>query len=249
MNPSRSLVPDIVWLAATRIGRLLGWYWAIYVLVILVVAAILFYTGESVTIEVGGSDTWEGSTAAPRYFLLAIGIVAPTTLLTFAVVNGATRREFADALTILFPITAVLMFAVFAAFLGLDQAFGDALPWGRSLSTAIALDGFGGIASFLAETSVIGLAYLSTGWLIGLGYMKWRWELATLFIVPVALPALAIELAFDNGPLGRGLNELVDIAPGDVLPWVAAIVLTLLSLIAARRLTTTVALGSSKARA
>lgn len=187
---------------------ILAVYWAIMVLVVAVILIAIVAAGGRPDVSV-----WSTSGAsAPKYFLFAIGAMQVAQLPVY-IGHGVTRREFARG--------ALLYLGVVAVFYGTLMALGylverpiyvaKGLIYGLEIPYPVSsvADGL----TVLAEESLVGLAYLLVGWLIGtLFYLRGAW--IGLLLIPVAaLPLVAVEMVLDSLWMGFGLNKGFDIEP------------------------------------
>jgi hypothetical protein len=154
--------------------------------------------------------------AAPKYWLMVIGIVLVTMQLRQYVSNGVTRRDFRTGagafgliLAVLFALWVPLGHGIESALLGMD---GD-LPAGYPpFSMAVAVREFG-------YALPGALAFLAAGIAVSAGFYRYGLWPGLLVLVPGVLPVVATEAFLGIDDHG-GLSTLF-------VPYAVALALTL----------------------
>jgi hypothetical protein len=180
-------------------------YWAIMLVVYsVIVASVSTQTDADISIWAtsGGS--------APKYFLLALGVMLYIQLPIF-VGNGVTRRDFTTGAGIYIAVIALGYGALMAAGFAVEHAIysaNDLLAVQQDpYPVQSVADGFG---MFVGET-LVGAVYLCVGWLIGTTFYRFGpwWGIALLPLE--AVPVAVAEMGFDSLWMGHGLNHAFDI--------------------------------------
>jgi hypothetical protein len=178
-------------------------YWAIMAAVALTVGVTVGAFGEIKT-----SLVQYPLLNAPKYFLMVFGILATTMQLPIYVAHGVTRREFIRGAAVFFAALATAFTALQLVALGIEYAVYSAQDLLPRLTEAHPLASAGDAGRLFLQTLLLGLAYLATGWLIGVGYYRFGPWLGTAFIVPACLPAVATEAAFNARLIGLDVAAL-----------------------------------------
>jgi hypothetical protein len=176
-------------------------YWAIMLFVYAVIVASVSTQADA---DVSIWATSGGS--APKYFLLALGIMLSVQLPIF-VGNGVTRRDFAAGASMYVAVIALGYGALMAAGFAVEHAIysaNDLLTVQKDpYPVQSVADGLG---MFVGET-IVGMVYLCVGWLIGTSFYRlgvwWGIGLIPLEAVPVAVA----EMGFNSLWMGYGLNR------------------------------------------
>jgi hypothetical protein len=177
-------------------------YWAIMITIYAVIITIVVSVGDT---DVSIWATSGGS--APKYFLLAIGVMLTTAYLPGYVGNGVTRRDYAlGASLYVLAVAAVYAVIMTLGFLVEHAIYSSADLMGgledpypvRSLAD--------GLGTLVAELFV-GIIYLCCGWLMGTCFYRFGawWGIG---LIPVTLlPVVVTEVGFDSLWLGYGINN------------------------------------------
>lgn len=181
-------------------------YWvimfAVYALIITVVVAV-GDTEVSIWATSGGS--------APKYFLLAVGVMLTTVYLPVYVGNGVTRRDFARGVS----LYILAIGAVYALIMTLGFAVEHAIYSSANLMSGLdepyPVRGVSdGLATLVAELFV-GIAYLCCGWVMGGCFYRFGnwWGIG---LIPITvLPAVITEVGFNSLWAGYGINKWLGI--------------------------------------
>jgi len=177
------------------------WLWPAGVLVAVIVG-IAISSVSPIT-----QSIWENAGQWPRWWLFAMAIALVATHLPVAVLHGVTRRAAIRAVT----LSGVLVSMAWAAFMVcghvVEQFIYDRLGWPDVLDTPhLFRDGYDVLPMF-AEYTLIFLAYVISGGLIGGFYYRFGWFRGTLLIPGGLLPAVAIEGLLSTGWYGAGLQQ------------------------------------------
>lgn len=177
-------------------------YWAIMLTVYAVIITVVVAVGDT---DVSIWATSGGS--APKYFLLAVGVMLTTVFLPTYVGNGVTRRDFALGAS-LYNLAVAGVYAVLMT-LGflVEHAIYTSADLMGGLTDPYPVRALGdGLETFVAEL-LVGLAYLCSGWLMGSCFYRFGswWGIG---LIPVTvLPAVVTEVGFDSLWLGYGINN------------------------------------------
>jgi hypothetical protein len=153
--------------------------------VLIVLSISLLNTGATnVTLSHNG-DSFDGviSTPPPRWFLFIMAIVVATTFVRLYIAYGITRRDTVVAAAVLFGTLSVASVVV-----------------GRTVaSVAGAISGSGSTMDSVAPSAGIGLlaclAWSVSGWLCGIGFVRFGVWGGLAFLAPALVPAAAAEVA------------------------------------------------------
>ncbi|MEJ3747205.1 hypothetical protein WEI85_28465 [Actinomycetes bacterium KLBMP 9797] len=183
-------------------------YWAIMLAVVSAILIGIAAAGGQPDISI-----WSTSGAsAPKYFLFALGIAMIGQFPVY-IGHGLTRREFARG--------ALLYFALLATIYGATMALGFAAERPVYVSAGLMAgldepypvqslaDGF----TVLVEESLVGLSYLTGGWLIGMLFYRLNSWWGIVILPFCTVPILATEMGFDSLWAGLGLNNAFDLEP------------------------------------
>jgi hypothetical protein len=193
---------------------LLG-YFAIMMLIVAVLIVGVATLGE---IRFSG---WSAVTSAAfKYWLLAIGILLTAVQLRFYVSNGITRRHFwlggsgyMLAVTAMFVVVGLIGYAI-------ERPIYDAAGWLTRLDDPYPINSMSDAGMHVGRAFALYLAHFVAGWLIGTGYYRFGPWLGTLLILPFfGLAALTEYLfgtewvpAFVNGPVPYGAAVVISLA-------------------------------------
>jgi hypothetical protein len=196
-------IPWIVTRAQTRAGALMvAGYWAIMLPIYTVIVAVVVAVGDT---DVSIWATSGGS--APKYFLLAIGVMLTTVYLPVYVGNGVTRRDYALGASLYVLAVA----AVYAVIMTLGFAFEHALYTSADLMGGLdepypVQSVADGLATLVGELFV-GIVYLCCAWLMGSCFYRFGNWWGIVLIPVTVLPAVFTEVGFDALWLGYGINN------------------------------------------
>jgi hypothetical protein len=200
---------SVVTRAQLRAGLpMVAGYWAIMLPIYAAIVTLVVTVGDT---DVSIWATSGGS--APKYFLLAVGVMMTTAYLPIYVGNGVTRRDFAYGASLYILAIA----AVYAVLMTLGFVFEYALYSSADLMAGLTdpypVRSVGdGLATLVAELFV-GIVYLCAGWLMGTCFYRFGnwWGIG---LIPVTiLPAAVTEVGFDALWLGYLINNGLGIEP------------------------------------
>jgi hypothetical protein len=190
-----------MWSAAGPVARVLlrqsfawmVWFWAILALVFVAIGWLMERFG---TLD---SSVWEMSGTAPRWALFVLGILFATMHLPVLVAHGVTRRAAAvagaGAGTLLGLAAAAVVQAGYlverAVYIDIDRA--QYLEQEHLFRTPVEAH------LVLTEYALLFVAYLVSGWLVGIGYYRFGGILGTLFLVPAMVPAAGVDAVLATG--------------------------------------------------
>jgi hypothetical protein len=183
-------------------------YWAIMasVYAVIVVPVATWGTPDvSIWATSGGS--------APKYFLLALGIMVTTVFLPIYVGNGVTRRHFAFGASVYVIWVAAIYAVVMAIGYVVERPLYVANDLIAGLEDPYPVQSFGDWLTVLVAEALVGLVYLCVGWFLGSAFYRLGalWGIA---VTPLAaLPVVATEMGFDALGAGYGLNRAFDLEP------------------------------------
>lgn len=176
-------------------------YWAIMMTVYAVIVASISTQDD---LDVSVWATSGGS--APKYFLLALGIMLSVQLPIF-IGNGVTRRDFAGGASGYIVAIALGYGVLMAAGFAVEHAIYAANDLLVVQKDPYPVQSFSdGVGLFVAET-MVGMVYLCAGWLIGSTFYRYGtwWGIA---LIPLeAVPVAIAEMGFDALWMGYGLNR------------------------------------------
>jgi hypothetical protein len=194
---------SIVTRAQLRAGLpMVAGYWGIMIPIYLAIITVIVTVGDT---EVSIWATSGGS--APKYFLLAVGVMLTTAYLPVYVGNGVTRRDFAYgaslyvlAVAAVYAVLMTLGFAIEYAIYTSADLMGNLTDPYPVRSVADGLD------TLVAEL-LVGTVYLCCGWVMGTCFYRFGtwWGIG---LIPVTLvPAVLTEVGFDSLWAGYGINN------------------------------------------
>ncbi|GAA4456358.1 hypothetical protein [Phytohabitans houttuyneae] len=200
MSPNTSLV---VVRAQLRAGLpMVAGYWAIMIAIyaaIITVVATVGDTDVSIWATSGGS--------APKYFLLAVGVMLTTVYLPAYVGNGVTRRDFTLGASLYILAVAGVYAAIMTLGFVVEHAIYTSADLMGGLTDPYPVRAFGdGLETLVAEL-LVGIVYLCCGWVMGTCFYRYGswWGIG---LIPVTvLPAVVTEIGFDSLWLGYGINK------------------------------------------
>lgn len=177
-------------------------YWAIMISIYAVIIAIIVIWGDT---DVSIWATSGGS--APKYFLLALGIMITNLFLPIYVGNGVTRRHFTLGASAYVVGVAAIYAVVMALGYGVEYSIYAADDLIASQDQPYPVQSFRAGLTVLVAEAFVGLVYLCVGWFVGSAFYRlgvvWGIALAPL----AALPVVAAEMGFDALWAGYGLNR------------------------------------------
>jgi hypothetical protein len=205
-----------VWSMAVGTWQIGVWFWAI----VLIIAGGIGYV-EVRTDILDGSVIDGVVSGSAKFFLFVMGIITPIAMIAVHVAAGGTRRSFIRS-TWLTAVILGLTFAAVAAGLGyVEWLVFRAQGWAPELDRAqLYADGGQVGTAFLVQLFFCGVYWLS-GAAVGMGYYGsgvWR---GTFALVPLLLPMVLVELAFQSGYFGKPFAQAVGLADAQVLTAVA----------------------------
>jgi hypothetical protein len=185
------------------------WFWAVLALVFVTIGWLMERLG---TLD---RSVWEMAGTAPRWGLFVLGIVFATMYLPVLVAHGVTRRAAAlaggAAGLLLGLVAAAVMLAGYlverAVYIGIDRA--QYLEREHLFRTPVEAH------LVLTEYALVFVAYLVSGWLVGIGYYRFGWILGTLFLVPAMTPAAGVDAVLSAGWTDSVLTH-VNIGSGNI---------------------------------
>lgn len=185
---------------------MIGGYWAIMLPV--------YVTIVSVVVAVGDTDVsiWATSGgSAPKYFLLAVGVMLTTAFLPTYVGNGVTRRDFAYGASLYILAVA----GVYAVVMTLGYVFEYTLYTSAdlmgNLNDPYPVQSAGDALTQLVAELCVGIAYLCCGWVMGSCFYRFG-TLWGIVLIPVTiLPAAVTETGFDSLWLGYAIDNWLGI--------------------------------------
>jgi hypothetical protein len=217
---------SIVTRAQLRTGLpMVAGYWGI---MIPIYAAII-----TVVVTVGDTDVSVWATSggsAPKYFLLAVGVMLTTAYLPIYVGNGVTRRDFAYGASLYILAVAAVYAVLMTLGFVLEYAIYSSADLMGNLTDPYPVRSVADALTTLVGELFIGIVYLCVGWVMGTCFYRFGtwWGIG---LIPVTLvPAVVTEMGFDALWAGYGVNnglgiERPPLAVG-VLVAVAAIAVT-----------------------
>ena len=198
--------------ARSLLGAWRSSYLWVYVLALAVTAA-----GIAVAIDRFGTlegGTWGWTVNHVRFVVGVTGMVMVQAV-KLCVANGITRRDGTLGL-----VGGAIGLAALAG--GLIAA-GHGVEWlvhGGSDTVALTVTSATELLLAWLATTALLLAYLVSGWLIAVGYLRLGWVAATFAIVPALLPVVAVELVWG---VVTGLDGLFTVALEGALGWPIAV--------------------------
>lgn len=184
-----------------RSGLTIGiWFWAIYALY-----AVGITVGNAVAgndLEISALDTTLG---ASRWPMITLGVLAASMILTLHVAAGGSRRSlFEGVVRGAVVVGALLGVVTTLALLGerlLSTSLG--MTWRRL--GALPFDSPATVLGTAVAESLVLITYVLVGACIGVGFTHSRaW--GTLLMIPLAVPAVLVDLATRTGVVGTIAN-------------------------------------------
>lgn len=177
-------------------------YWGIMLTVYAVIITVVVAVGDT---DVSIWATSGGS--APKYFLLAVGVMLTTVFLPTYLGNGVTRRDFTLGASLYIVVVAAVYAVIMALGFLAEHAIYSAADLMGGLDEPYPVQALSdGLDRFVAEL-LVGIAYLCSGWLMGTCFYRFGswWGIG---LIPVTvLPAAVTEIGFDSLWLGYGINH------------------------------------------
>lgn len=167
--------------------RLFLWWWAVL---------IVTFVAGAIGREVFGaveSSTWQWAATAPKVLMLILGGLLAATYLPQYVSYGITRRAFLLAAGVLTVVASLAGAVIFAGGYAVEVLLYDAVGWRHALDEPHLFTSAGRWYLVIPEFTVLLIAWTASGWLVGAGYYRWNWWRGTLFVIPAALPLVAVE--------------------------------------------------------
>ncbi|MDQ7905596.1 hypothetical protein RB614_13830 [Phytohabitans sp. ZYX-F-186] len=201
--------PWIVTRTQTRASLLMvAGYWAIMLPIYAAIVALVLAVGD---VDVSIWATSGGS--APKYFLLAVGVMLATVYLPVYVGNGVTRRDFALGASLYILLAA----AVYAVFMTLGFAIEYPIYSARdlmgNLTDPYPVRSMADALAMLVGQLLVGAVYLVCGWLMGTCFYRLGAWWGIVLIPLTVLPAVVTEIGFDALWLGYAINNGLGIEP------------------------------------
>ncbi|WP_078060174.1 hypothetical protein [Gracilibacillus timonensis] len=185
-------------------SKKLGWgvlaeqaKWAVWFLVIL----CLIFLGLTLLhnyVESVQLDDFMINNNASAIFMLIVGILCTYSFLDYYVKLGITRRNFFKTalfasilLSILLSIAFILMIVLLEWII---TVMGMAIPWTDQVSNS---DIAQVLTQFISYT-LIHFSYFLMGWMIGLGFYRFRWFIGLLFVAAGLLLASLMKMLYVN---------------------------------------------------
>jgi len=181
-------------------------YWGIMLTIYLVIITVILAVGDT---DVSIWATSGGS--APKYFLMAVGVMLTTVYLPVYVGNGVTRRDYAiGASFYVLGVAAVYAVAMMLGFV-LEHAIYTSADLMGGLEEPYPVRSVGDALSTLVAEFFVGSIYLVCGWLIGSCFYRFGNWVGIALIPVVLIPALITEIGFDSLWFGHLINSGLDI--------------------------------------
>ncbi|BCB84628.1 hypothetical protein [Phytohabitans suffuscus] len=196
-------IPWIVTRAQLRAGLpMVAGYWGIMIAIYATIITVVTAVGDT---EVSIWATSGGS--APKYFLLAVGVMLSMVFLPVYVGNGVTRRDFTLGISLYVVVVAVVYAVVMTAGFVAEHAIYSAADLMGGLDDPYPVRDVGDGLSTLAAEVCVGIVYLCCGWLMGTCFYRFGSWLGIGLIPLTVLPAVVTEVGFDALWLGYGINN------------------------------------------
>lgn len=197
-----------------------AWFWAIYVAVLALQAAVPLLSGDTELRSAAGSFT------APWIFLFVMGIVLLAQMSRLHLVAGGTRRTLVHGEWRAAAIIAVTFGAAGWLLLALVDLVVRALGHDvRPVDGILVTSGSGTWFALLAHVLASGVLF-TTGILVGHVYRRlggWRGTLALpLTLLPAAVALAAFEVAAGDGPLVLDAPAWLVVLIGGAVGWLVA---------------------------
>lgn len=195
-QPRVRSVPTVIRLLGRSHLKIVCWFW---------VVVLVGWAGTATTMGTFTdirASVWEWfSRAAPKYFLLVIGILAGSVYLPRFVAYGITRRDVRAGAAVLAPVLASAFAAMVLLGHGIEYAAFSATGVIDQFSGAYPVASAGDAVESGVRVTLLCLAYLCSGWLLGAGYYRYGVWRGSLFLPPALLPLAGAEAALDAGGL------------------------------------------------
>ncbi|MGN9911671.1 hypothetical protein ACTMTJ_29440 [Phytohabitans sp. LJ34] len=197
-------------------------YWAIMIPVYAAIVIAIVTAGDT---DVSIWATSGGS--APKYFLLAVGVMLTTVHLPVYVGNGVTRRDFAYGASIFILVVAGLYAVLMTLGYVFEYSVYSAADLMGNLADPYPVRSVGdGLTQLVAEFFVA-ITYLCCGWLMSTCFYRFGTWWGIVLIPVTLLPAVVTEMGFDSLWAGYAINNGLGVdrppLPAGVLMAAAAI--------------------------
>lgn len=183
--------------------RQLLYFWAI---------AIPIFVGIGVGIAMSGhldQSTWEkAELGCAKYYPFVMGIMITPIMLPLFVAHGVTRRSFSlGAAAFLVLYSGVFALIVTAGY-GIEYIFYSANHLPIKLVAPHMFSSTAQLPLVFVEASLVLMAHMTSGLLIGSGFYRLGWWFGLLFLIPALLPALAADALLFTGWEGAAVHAL-----------------------------------------
>jgi hypothetical protein len=158
------------------------------------------------------TSAWEWvSTSAPKWFLLVLSIIAAVGALPMYLAQGITRRHFALAsLAVGVPVALVFGIISLAGY-GVEYLTFSATGLLSEQTSSYPIGSVGDGLAVVGEATVSLLAWMATGWLIGLGFYRFGALWGLLFLPVASVPLMAVEWTFNADRLGFAFDSTLGV--------------------------------------
>ncbi|HCT79180.1 MAG TPA: hypothetical protein DGT23_22005 [Micromonosporaceae bacterium] len=197
-----------------------AWFWGI-VAVVLAGIAVSFEVFGHYTLDDERVSVWESvGQQGPRWFLFVMGILFVTINLPVVIANGITRRAYYRGAIIFTVLSAAAFTVLLMAGFGVEYAVYTANGMMAELPKEYPINSMGEAAKFAAKSFLALLAFMLSGWIVGLVFYRLRVWLAIALTPFAALPISGASLPIDSWAAGvatAGLTIAVAVVIGFIL--------------------------------
>ncbi|MGO4545927.1 hypothetical protein AB4Z29_14095 [Paenibacillus sp. 2TAB23] len=185
-------------------------YWIVFIAIFLGIAVFLntnMFNSE-------GFDTqsvWEGASNSPKIFLMVIGILLTPLSLASFVSNGVTRKHFIIGGSFLVTLMSAIYALIMTAGYPIEQMIYEQNNWTLALKNPHIFSSSDQLAGIFFEYFFLFFAYFGSGWIIGSGFARFRWQLGVIISIAALLPAMAMELVLSSDWMGRLMQTVFEV--------------------------------------
>jgi hypothetical protein len=188
-----------------RVAHLTGfiWFWGIVISLWAIVATVIVLIGQA------DLSPWQWFSLSPsKYFIMAMGIHAAAVYLPLYIGHGITRRHFMAGSAIFFAGSSLAFGGIVLAGYLIELLMRTASEPTGPLGP---VDSVGAALLVLARATIVHVAFVCTGWLIGGCFYRYGVWGGILLIPPCAIPGFGSDFVLRTDPNGAHLDDIVDL--------------------------------------
>lgn len=175
-----------------------AWFWGI-VAVVLAGIAVSFEIFGHYTLDDERVSVWETvGQQGPRWFLFVMGILFVTINLPVVIANGITRRTFYRGAMLFTVFTAAAFALPMTAGFGVEYAVYTANGMMADLPKQYPINSLGEAARYTVDSFLVLLAFMLSGWIVGLLFYRLRVWIAIALTPLAALPISGVTLPIES---------------------------------------------------